>query len=262
MPSCKEITELATSWSEGALDPVAERSFDDHLAACSGCRTWVRQLDVTARAIGSLPPPELPAELRDRLLRGFDAWRAARGAGEAPARAAARPQGGGRHAWEAFFAVVAVVAFLVGIARNPSHALEDWAVASALAAGAIGLAAVARRFTLRFAAAAVSAAFVAAVVRGGSEGRLGFPAGLECLLTVAGAAAAVTGAAWLAARRGRGSVALGAWAVAGALAGDAALQIACGRNESLPHLAAFHAGGVLAVAALAAAVARLRLRTA
>jgi hypothetical protein len=42
---------------------------------------------------------------------------------------------------------------------------------------------------------------------------------------------------------------LGAWAVAGALAGDATLQITCSHHAALSHLLVFHAGGVLAVLA-------------
>jgi hypothetical protein len=250
MPSCKEIAELATSYSEGALDPEARRRFEAHIATCSDCRPWVRQLDIVARAVRLLPPPEVPAELRSELLRRFDAWKASRAGGEAPAPAPSGNDGARRYAWEALLATVGVVALLAGLARNPSNAAEDWGVSAALAAGAIAVAILARRLTIRFAVVAVSAAFVAAAVRGG-PGDLAFAEGLECLLIEAAAAAAVASAAWLAARRAPGTVPLGTWAIAGALAGDAALQISCGAHLSMLHLVTFHAGGVLVVAALA-----------
>jgi anti-sigma factor RsiW len=265
MQRCKETTELATAYADGALHPEARREFEAHLASCPDCRTWVKQLDLTVHAVRSLPPPEVPAELRDRLLRRFDAWNAARAAGHAPAPVAAAPvatapENTRRYSWEALFAIVGVVALLVGFARNPSRAAGDWIVSMALAAGAMAFAALARRLTLRLATVAVSASFVAALVRGG-EGPVAISAGLECLLIEAVAAAGVMGAAWLVNRRAA-FTGLGAWAVAGALAGDAALQIACREHLSLAHLATFHAGGVLAIAGVALVATRKRPATA
>lgn len=249
MPSCKEITELAASYAEDALDRDSRQRFDAHVATCPGCRTWLSQLAITTSAIRRLPPPALPAELQDQLLRRFDAWSAGRAAEGAPVTtvsAAAR----GRYAWEALVAVVGVVALLAGMARNPSRAVADWVVSMGLAAGAIALALLARRLTFRFAVAAVSAALVAAAIRGG-PGQLELAEGLECLAIEVVAAGGVAGSAWLARRRSPRAVPLGPWAVAGALAGAAALQVACRAHTALPHLIVFHAGGVLLVAAAA-----------
>jgi hypothetical protein len=254
MPSCKEITELAAGYAEDALEPVARRQFEDHVASCPGCRTWLGQLDATARAIRALPPPALPPALQHQLLQRFDAWQAERAAAGAPGLASA-PEVGGRYAWEGLLAAVGVMAVLVMLARNPSRAVADWAVAMGLAAGASGLALLVRRLTPGFALAAVSAALVAAAVRGG-PGPLELSEGLECLAVEGASAAAVVGIAWLAARRTRGAVSLGPWAVAGALSGAAALQLACGAHTSLAHLVTFHAGGVLLVAAVALAASR------
>jgi hypothetical protein len=255
MPTCKEITELATGSLEGALDPATRRGVEQHLAGCPGCRTWLEQLDVARRAVGSLPPPQLPGHLREQLMGQLDARLAARGRAVEPVRAAAGPEGPGQFAWEALLALAAVVALLAGLAHHPSRAPGDLAVASGLAAGAIALGLLARRLTLRLAAVAVSAALVAAMVRGG-PGPLAALMGLECLVTEAAAAVAVAGAAWLAFRRGARSGRRGAWLVVGALGGDAALQVACAGQTSLPHLLAFHAGGVLAAAAVALVAGR------
>lgn len=257
MSTCREFTALATSALEGDLDPAARRDFDVHVAGCQGCQAWLGQLDAVRRAAGRLPPPELPARHQERLMRLFDAWQAARTGAAGPVPAATAPAAPRRFAWEALFALAGVVALLVGMARHPSSAAEDLLVAGALAAGAIGLGVLARRFTVRFAAAAVSAALVAAAVRGG-PGPLAALMGLECLVIEAAAAVAVMGAAWLAFRRGARAGGRGAWLVAGALAGDAALQLACAEQGSLPHLLTFHVGGVLAAAAVALAMTRLR----
>jgi hypothetical protein len=249
MRSCKEITELAADYADDALVPEARRQLEAHLASCPGCRTWLDQLDVTARAIRALPPPALPAGLQDQLLLRFDAWQAGRSVEAVPGRAVAA-EARGRYAWEALVALVGVMALLVALARHPSRALADLIVSAGLAAGAILLARLARRLTPRFAVAAVSAALVAAAVRGG-PGPLELSEGLECLAIEGAAAAVVAGAAWISARRTKGAVSLGPWAVAGALAGAAVLQLACGAHTSLAHLVTFHAGGVLLVAALA-----------
>ena len=75
-------------------------------------------------------------------------------------------------------------------------------------------------------------------------------------------------AAWLAIRRSAAGApaaarpwkakAWGTWALTGALAADGYLQFRCSAAGSLPHLLVFHAGGVMAVALLALAVARRR----
>jgi hypothetical protein len=256
MLSCKEITELAASAVEGALEPDARRRFDLHVASCSGCRTWLEQQEIATSAIRALPPPVLPAALHEQLLGRFDHWQATRTAPGRPAAAATAGQGS-RYTWEALIAVVGVAALLAAMARNPSSAAADWVVAMGLAAGAVALAFLARRLTPGFAVTAVSAALVAAAVRGG-PGPLELGEGLECLAIEVAAAAAVAGTAWFAGRRTPGPVALGPWAVAGSLAGTAALQVACGAHTSLAHLVTFHAGGVLLVAAVTLAGTRLR----
>ncbi len=75
MPTCKQVTELVTAYAEGRLGLVDRLRFRLHIAACPPCRTYVRQLRATARALGKLPEPELPPELEAELLRRFDGWR-------------------------------------------------------------------------------------------------------------------------------------------------------------------------------------------
>lgn len=254
---CKEVTEVATAYAEGQLDLDTRQGFELHLATCAGCQTWVEQLEITVRLVRSLPPPEIPAGLRDQLLRQFIAWHAARAAGEASIPEAPRTKGTHRFAWEALVAISGVVAAFIGLARNPSRAAGDWVTSLALAAVAMVFAVMVRRLTLRFALAAVSASLVAALIRGG-PGQVAVFVGMECLLIEAAAAVVLTGAAWLVSGRAAASASLEAWAVAGALAGDAALQVACREHTSLAHLVTFHAGGVLAIAALVLVVGGMR----
>jgi anti-sigma factor RsiW len=78
MLTCKQITELVTAYAEGQLGFLDRLRFRLHLGLCAGCTTYVRQLRVTARALGKLPEPEIPPELQAELLRCFEGWKARR----------------------------------------------------------------------------------------------------------------------------------------------------------------------------------------
>jgi hypothetical protein len=126
------------------------------------------------------------------------------------------------------------------------------------------LAALGWRATFGSAAVALSTSLGAAVL-GGRSGSLELSTGLECLLIVGMASVGVAGATWGLLRREpveRRQSGAASSAVAGALAGVAALQLACGAHASLVHLLTFHVGGLLAIAAAALLVSRSRTRPA
>jgi hypothetical protein len=50
-----------------------------HIGMCRNCRQYVRQVKATAGALGLLPPPEIPPDLEDELLRRFESWKKTRG---------------------------------------------------------------------------------------------------------------------------------------------------------------------------------------
>jgi protein-S-isoprenylcysteine O-methyltransferase Ste14 len=262
MLTCKELTALATDYSEGHLGPAERALFEDHVAGCAACTVWTRQLRTAAQAVGRLPAPTASLEQRAALLARFDAWAAGRMAPEAVGGVGA----GGRRraAVVAACATLGVFGLVVAMARHPSPLPLDRAIAGALVSVAMVLAAVGQRVTFGSAAVTVSTGLGAALLAGRS-GSLELSTGLECLLIVglasAGAAGATSG--WLrrepVERRRDGA---GSSAVAGALAGVAALQLACGAHSSLVHLLTFHVGGLLAVAAAALLVARARARPA
>jgi anti-sigma factor RsiW len=247
MLSCKDISGLATDYREGDLSEGDRAQFESHVATCAGCATWVQQLDATARILGSLPPPELPVDVRERLLARFDGWARPGALADTAVAATARARGSG--SLVAAFAALGAMALLVAMAKHPSGENLDWRIALVLAAVATGLGTFGRRVGPGLASAAVAAPVAAAFLRGGA-GPLGAATGLDCLLIVGATSAASTGAAWLALRRGPGALLrgkAGAWAVAGALAGVAALQISCEAHASLSHLLVFHVGGLIAV---------------
>jgi hypothetical protein len=162
-----------------------------------------------------------------------------------------------REAWRLVASVAAVcasIAVFVGFASERSHLTADWARAGGLWAVAVLLAtATSSRPVLVTFLALLGA--IAAASQSADAGPLAAALGAECLATELASAAAVVGAAWLALRWGTGAparLAMAATAAAGALAGNAALQITCEAYRSAAHALVFHVGGVVLAAAIAA----------
>ncbi len=78
MLTCKEITELVTDYAEGDLSFMDRVRFQMHIGMCRNCRRYVRQVKATAGALGLLPPPEVPPDLEQELLRRFESWKQTR----------------------------------------------------------------------------------------------------------------------------------------------------------------------------------------
>lgn len=68
---CDEFVEQVTAFLDGALDPVAERRFVDHISYCDGCERYLDQVRETIRSLGELPADELPPDARNALLNAF-----------------------------------------------------------------------------------------------------------------------------------------------------------------------------------------------
>lgn len=212
-----------------------------HASGCEECARALREAERLQALVAGWEAPPLPAAALEWAARGIgaelrrEAWRRAAGS---------------------VAAAGAVLAALVGMARDRSRLPEDWGWAAALGALALALAAAARRRgPLAVAAAALAAGIAAAAT--GHPGPLAADVGVECLALELGSAAAVVGAVWLALRGGTTSparAAVAAAAAAGALAGYAGLQVTCAARSALPHLLAFHAGGVLVAVVVAALV--------
>jgi anti-sigma factor RsiW len=75
MLTCREITELVTDYAEGRLSFPDRLRFQLHLGLCRNCRAYVRQVRATASALGKLPPPAVPPELEQELMRRFEGWK-------------------------------------------------------------------------------------------------------------------------------------------------------------------------------------------
>lgn len=73
MPSCRDITELASDYLEGQLGWIARLMFRIHLLRCEACAEFVRQIDLVRKGLGLLPddPMELDPQVKQSLLDEF-----------------------------------------------------------------------------------------------------------------------------------------------------------------------------------------------
>ncbi len=76
--TCQELVELVTDYLEGVLDERDVWRFEEHLADCDGCASYLRQMQITLRILGRLRESDVPPEVRDRLLVIFRRWKAGR----------------------------------------------------------------------------------------------------------------------------------------------------------------------------------------
>jgi anti-sigma factor RsiW len=72
--TCQELAGLVTEYAEGGLSLLDRLRLELHLGACRDCRAYLRQMRAVARALGKLPPPEVPPGVEEELLRRFDRW--------------------------------------------------------------------------------------------------------------------------------------------------------------------------------------------
>ena len=73
--TCQDFVELVTDYLEGALDEDTVRRFEEHLALCPGCETYLSQMKETASRLGEIPVESLSAETQATLLSAFRDFR-------------------------------------------------------------------------------------------------------------------------------------------------------------------------------------------
>ncbi|HEX5417908.1 MAG TPA: zf-HC2 domain-containing protein [Chloroflexota bacterium] len=73
--SCQEFVELVTAYLDGTM-PAEERSrFEEHLALCPGCATYVEQMRQTVALLGQIPEESISPDAERELLRAFRDWK-------------------------------------------------------------------------------------------------------------------------------------------------------------------------------------------
>lgn len=71
---CQELVEVITDYLEDRMPAERRLLFEEHVAFCSWCRTYLDQMQDTIRATGSLQEDDLSPETRDALLDAFRNW--------------------------------------------------------------------------------------------------------------------------------------------------------------------------------------------
>jgi predicted anti-sigma-YlaC factor YlaD len=73
--TCQELVEVVTDYLEGSMPADQRLLFEEHLAFCSWCRTYVEQMQATIRVTGALKEEDISPEARDALLDAFRHWK-------------------------------------------------------------------------------------------------------------------------------------------------------------------------------------------
>jgi anti-sigma factor RsiW len=73
--SCQELVELVTDYLEGTLPSELHDRFERHIAHCSGCQAYLKQMRATIRATGTLTVDSLTPDAERTLLDAFRGWR-------------------------------------------------------------------------------------------------------------------------------------------------------------------------------------------
>jgi hypothetical protein len=73
--TCKELVEVVTDYLEERMRAENRLRFEEHVAVCDGCTTYLAQMRDTIRATGTLREDDLSSEARDALLEVFRDWK-------------------------------------------------------------------------------------------------------------------------------------------------------------------------------------------
>ena len=75
MLSCQELVELVTDYTEGRMSLADRLRFGVHLAQCSHCRAYVREMKAAVRALGHMPPEPMPHDVEHEMRALFANWK-------------------------------------------------------------------------------------------------------------------------------------------------------------------------------------------
>jgi anti-sigma factor RsiW len=73
--TCQELVEVVTDYLEGSMPAGRRLLFEEHLAFCDWCQTYLEQMRATIRLTGTLEEEDLTPEARAALLDVFRDWR-------------------------------------------------------------------------------------------------------------------------------------------------------------------------------------------
>jgi anti-sigma factor RsiW len=73
--TCQELVELVTDYLEEALPDRERVRFEEHLAGCPYCRTYLEQFRTTIELAGALREDDVTPGAREALLARFAEWK-------------------------------------------------------------------------------------------------------------------------------------------------------------------------------------------
>ena len=73
--SCQEVVELVTDYLEQALLPEKRVQFEEHIADCPGCLTYIEQIQQTIVMLRNLAKQPMFPETKQELLEIFRNWK-------------------------------------------------------------------------------------------------------------------------------------------------------------------------------------------
>ena len=76
--TCKELTELITDYLEQRLSQTERTRFEQHLTICPHCVTYLDQMRLTVKALGTRSGVEIPKSVESELLQAFRQWKGSR----------------------------------------------------------------------------------------------------------------------------------------------------------------------------------------
>ena len=74
-PTCQEIVELVNDYLGGGMSASDRARFDQHLAECDGCTSYLQQMKSTIALSGELREAALSDDAKRELVELFRRWR-------------------------------------------------------------------------------------------------------------------------------------------------------------------------------------------
>lgn len=73
--NCQEVVELITDYLEQALLPEMQEQFEEHIAECPGCVSYLEQVQQTMLMLRKLTEQQMFPETKQELLELFRNWK-------------------------------------------------------------------------------------------------------------------------------------------------------------------------------------------
>jgi anti-sigma factor RsiW len=75
MLTCADIVKLITDYNDGRLTPADRRRFEEHVAICPPCRSFLEQTRTTIALVGELREEDVPLAMEQHLVEAFRDWK-------------------------------------------------------------------------------------------------------------------------------------------------------------------------------------------